>query len=231
MSEEDVVERPAAPSEWSPWPWLVLAVTITAIGIYIDPQLELDDDGQMNDLVVLGVHLAGFVMVLALFTNRRQTAFAEQADPLCTHCITPYQEGAHFCPRCGCPQTFFAATGQYERIYAQMWILGKAAHHPQRWTHVLFLTLLGITSLAPLTLVYFLPLMPGPDWVAGVLSWLIALAAAWAFGGLALLSWRNWIRRLRGEERRETEYGTPPWWTYDVESALPEPEAAEGQAE
>jgi hypothetical protein len=142
---------------------------------------------------------------------------------LCRHCIRPYAPGAHFCPRCGAPLDVFAMTAPYERIYANTWLRGLAAHHPSHWTQVV--TILGAALGAALQLVAFLiawPRMDPPLLAVGLfaLTDLLALAVI----ALAVYQLRALLSRgpTPGWLRPYTPYGTGPWWTYDAAWALPE---------
>lgn len=83
-------------------------------------------------------------MVLWMATPDDAPLRVSEPEPeawLCKHCLKPYVPGAHFCPRCACPQTFFSGTATYERAYALTWCLGRAAHHPTHVIHPLGIVL------------------------------------------------------------------------------------------
>lgn len=144
-----------------------------------------------------------FALVLFLGLCGPSPERDEPGEPeawLCKHCLKPYVPGAHFCPRCSAPQTFFAWTAHYEQVYALTWCLGKAAWYPTSVIHPVGLL------LACIPLGFF----------ASPLTFLLALP-------LAIIGVISWIRHGQGRPRaRAIEYGTPPWWTYDAEWILPE---------
>lgn len=183
---------------------------------------------------LLRIHIAWLSLVTLVFVlalSGRGSPREVPAEPeawICQHCLKPYVPGAHFCPRCGAPKTFFSGTGQYERIYAQAWGLGKAARYPSRLLHVIGLfalaapTVLGAIAWIVL---WSLQTFGARDW-----AWIDAsVPVVTSFMGLiytallvmCLLAWR---RRRRGLEPAtpEIEYGAPPWFSFDTEWALPE---------
>lgn len=170
------------------------------------------------------------VLVIASIDARRESARPPEPEAwVCKHCLQPFVPGAHFCPHCAAPQSFFACTGRYETIYAQAWCLGKAGHHPSRPLH---LWGLALVFLAPLSVVISWVLLAlegdlgrsfyyyAPEWTEAIV---LQLAWLFAYGSLFLRGLANWALREEGEGDvpPEIEYGSPPWWTFDAEWALP----------
>ena len=178
--------------------------------------------------LALRIHACALASLALLFLWGMAGARAKVAAPaepeawLCQHCLKPYVPGAHFCPRCGAPKTFYSGVSPYERVYAQAWILGKAAHHPSRPLHVVGLILVtGPPMLGSLALVAGLALGRVDGWVVSAAPLLVIACLS---GALLVYGVRNWRRRKRGVEpvQPEIEYGAPPWFSYDAEWALPE---------
>jgi hypothetical protein len=189
-----------------------------------------------NSHVAWSVYLAGIgIAVLFVRGSRRPRRYRKPRQALCTHCLHPTREPVHFCPRCSAPQTFFAATGPYEQVFAQMWILGKAAHQPSRRLHVLGLALVALPLvLEPIIAVVPLALDPdawignGMDLWAWVLYGTASLVTAAIYALLLRYAWRNWRRRVRDPAAAPaaSAYGHPPWWTYDRDGDVPDPDDA-----
>lgn len=222
MSDGDVDEAAPAPTTWSPWPVLFIALALILAGLWLRRPAGLDEPGPANELLALGIYLAGLAVTLALFVNRRRGPTEAPGQPLCTHCLDPYRPGVHFCPRCSCPTTTFAATAEYESIYAQMWVLGKSSKQPSRLVHIVGLMIITV----PTALYLLLPFTVGvEDWgfdLAAVLAWIPFAALAYVYVLLMLQAWRNWRRVQAGEEYETSAYGHPPWWTYDRWWTLPD---------
>jgi hypothetical protein len=53
---------------------------------------------------------------------------AEQA--LCPQCMTDNVPNSPFCSKCGAPLTSYAATGPFERLFAEGYVYRRAAEHP-----------------------------------------------------------------------------------------------------
>jgi len=147
---------------------------------------------------------------------------------LCQHCLKPYVPGAHFCPRCGAPKTFYAGTSPYERAHAQAWLLGKVARHPSRPIHLAGLGAIALGCLLEVFLALVQPFLEDlyhsfDSWVA-VAAFALVLLYNGLFLAVVVLGLRSWCRRLRDGEPVEPEsaYGAPPYFTHDVEWALPE---------
>ena len=186
------------------------------------------------DLQAVVALCAGLLTIHVVFVRRDpRVPVASEPKPaepeawICSHCLRPYVPGAHFCPHCACPLTFFANTGGYEYVHARAWGLGKALHHPSRWTHHAVVLLWGYVGV-PLAL-WVLFQMPFEvkeplAWFGHALALLVYAANIWIVGAFAWYGSRALGRRLRREPppTPEIEYGVPPWWTYDTEWALPE---------
>lgn len=174
-------------------------------------------------LFVTGIAL--FLAILPIGRERPAPEWEAEAW-VCKHCLRPFVPGAHFCPRCSCPQTFFSGTAGYEQIYAKMWCLGKAAHHPSRVIHLMVLVGAGAGAVFSYVLSLSYTKLDGdplPLEVLGlVLGLVVQTLGVWIWMRFAWLAVKNWRRRKRGEATPEIEYGHPPWWTYDAEWALPE---------
>lgn len=168
----------------------------------------------------------GAYLLVMLFSVRGPAIAGELEAWLCQHCLKPYVPGAHFCPRCGAPKTFYSGTAPYERVYAQAWLLGKAARHPSRRLHLVGLWLVALGPLAGLW--HYCADLSAARWVKG--SWLdLVLLGIWLlyaslFLAVLVMGLSRWWRRERGEEPKELEmdYGAPPYFTHDVEWGLPE---------
>lgn len=227
-------------------PSLLPALLLTWLAVYLCVALGMWWYTRLlppEPLLALRIH--GFALgslallfLAALFGARgERTEAAEPEAWLCQHCLKPYVPGAHFCPRCGAPKTFYSGVSPYERAHAQAWILGKAAHHPSRRLHVVCLSVgAGVSALAALATILL-----GGAWEGGtgmaVFQSLLVLATfalqAYVYGALCVLCLANWRRRRRGQDPRQPEidYGAPPWFSFDTEWALPEfEEDPEGDA-
>ena len=216
--------------------WVVLYLCVV-LGMWwytrlypADPALALRIHAYALGSLAL-LFLGGMAGFLGGMAGARAVA-AAPAEPeawLCQHCLKPYVPGAHFCPRCSAPKTFYSGVSNYERAHAQAWILGKAAHHPSRLMHPLLLTASALgAALGLLAWIWmFVEERRGPygaDWGVAAAGFLFQMLWAYLLCALMVLSWRAWRRRTRGEEpiRPEIEYGAPPWFSYDAEWALPE---------
>lgn len=188
--------------------------------------------------------LAGIVawLLSASPRDRRppRPAGAKRRFPICAHCMKPFVEGAHFCPTCARPQTFFASTAWYEAVQSRAWLLGKAANHPTRAIHVWALTLVASGAVLGLVATVFTLMsshasgltshargFTSPDVLVGLL---VMTLHAYIWIALATRSWTRWRMRLTdpGKLPPESEYGAPPWWSYDAGWAAPRPRRSEG---
>ena len=208
--------------------WVVLYLCIVlsmywyACRLSSDPQLALRIHTFMLGALAL-------LLVVGMSGGRgRPVATVEPEAWLCQHCLKPYVPGAHFCPRCGAPKTFFSGTSPYERAYAQAWILGKAARHPSRNIHMVLLALgAGGTGLYALFMIGLSGSWGTPgelDWLQNGLAAAVLGFQACVYGAVAVIGILNWLRRWRGVPPRQPEiaYGCPPYFSYDSEWALPE---------
>ena len=50
---------------------------------------------------------------------------------LCVSCVFPNDPEAHFCAKCGAPLSSYAATGPFERIFAEGHVYRQAAERPR----------------------------------------------------------------------------------------------------
>ena len=224
-------------------PALLLVIATTFVAALLVSVAYRDVVGWMPDWIPRIFVALTALTVLVLFHWLIQGREPPDAEPgpeawICKHCLKPYVPGAHFCPRCAAPQTFFAGTGKYEVIYAQAWCIGKAAHHPSRLMHVVVLVGIGVAAaLSQIAFVWLTVQSASQDgamrftWV-GIGSTIVHLVYASILVALALISVKSWMRRARGEEplRPEIEYGAPPWWSCDAQWALPEFEEEPGDA-
>ena len=224
-----------------PPPWLPIAVIALVVagilGAAGGATIGLEE---ATPTVLWALLLLGMIgLTVALLNMGPDTSEPEGPEAwLCKHCLRPYVPGAHFCPRCGAPQTFFAGTAQYETIYAQAWCLGKAGHHPSRAIHVWGLALIFLFTLGRLVVWAFYWVQHSLEradrsfftvdidfYLLEVVHFaLVELVIVYAIGRLLIRS----IANLRPDEDveegspREIDYGSPPWWTHDAEWALPE---------
>lgn len=198
----------------------------------------IDREGAMSVLLVSSVFTAALGVVLTLLLIRRWRLKPERERlPLCAHCLRPHLEFLHFCPTCSRPLSFFAATAWYENVYAQMWGVGKAAHHPTRRVHVIGLVLVAApTLLAVLTYAGWYVLRWGQreawwartpteqalNLLATSLAFLLLLLTLGIALRLMWLSLRNWHRYRTNPDALppESTYGHAPWWTHDRDLGL-----------
>lgn len=181
----------------------------------------------LEPVLALRIHayLLGILALLFLVgMSGGRAAPAAAAKPeawLCQHCLKPYVPGAHFCPRCGAPKTFYSGTCPYERAHAQAWILGKAGRHPSRPLHVVGLLL--IAGPGALGLLVTLFGHPALAWIGAAATAFLSLTTL-LYVALLVMCLIAWTRRRRGIEPAQPEigYGAPPWFSYDTEWALPE---------
>jgi len=222
----------------------VLALCFHAAGVVINGPLGLDGEPSMfNEPAMVAIWLAA--LGLLLWSVRRPVGEPSRPPslpdhhPACAHCFVPYVEGAHFCPTCSRPLTWFSGTGEYEQIYAQAWVLGKASHHPTRWSHVWVLTFLAVNAcVAPLLMFRHLvdpwlgqeqPYGAGTPPLILFSLGALSLLNAFIWVALATRSWRVWNLRHTDSTLREPEstYGSPPWWTFDEHWRVPLAESDE----
>src|SRR5262245_49399102 len=67
---------------------------------------------------------------------------------LCTACLAPNDQQAHFCAKCGAPMSSYAATGPFESVFAEGHVYRQAAEKPRRFVVVLGVWMLfGLMAL------------------------------------------------------------------------------------
>ncbi len=206
--------------------FLLAAVLLACFGLSQDVPHGATDglaQSETNEAIALSVYVFALGIAVAVFQAPPPVVEAEVLDtPLCGHCVRPVRDGVHFCPRCSAPRTVFAATANYESVFAQAWIFGKAIKHPKRMLHVIGMaTVTGPALLTvPLLLIAGGVLSGGSYGLTWVdLAGLAAMAALfYVYGLMMLYCWRNWRSFQQEPELAPPEagYGSPPWWTYDV---------------
>jgi hypothetical protein len=88
-------------------------------------------------------------------TNAAFSTAGEPETPLCLGCLTPYLPEAHFCAKCGAPLSSYAATGPFERLFAEGHVYRQAAEQPRRFVVVAGVWLIfGPVGLAALALIF-----------------------------------------------------------------------------
>jgi hypothetical protein len=65
---------------------------------------------------------------------------------LCVNCVFPNDPEAHFCGKCGAPLTSYAATGPFERIFAEGHLYRQAAERPRSFIVVVGIWIIFGTS-------------------------------------------------------------------------------------
>ena len=201
----------------------IAALTFFFYGQFVRPPPETLLGTTIRLPILYAIYIGAFAVVLWLFLPGRLPPREEETDgPVCQHCLDPFREGVHFCPRCAAPLTTFAATGGYEYIFSWAWAMGRAAHGPTRPLHAL--------GLALITLPFFI--------TAGFMGWSSWTAEGDTWGGLGIgfelglgfLYLVFFINCLKAPTEREwsalpreerVPYGSPPWWTYDLWWTLP----------
>lgn len=74
---------------------------------------------------------------------------------LCPQCLRGNRFGTHFCNECGAPLSAYAATGPFERLFAEGNAYRRAVEQPPRLVVVLGVWLIfGIGAVAELGLVF-----------------------------------------------------------------------------
>ncbi len=175
-------------------------------------------------LAALGI---GLVSVRGAQADKRRRPARSVRHPLCCNCLVPYIEGAHFCPTCACPLTWFAGTGSYEGVYAKAWILGKAANHPTRPLHLWLLVAPAAATVALLLVtLWWISLesqsgsAPGLVGLVHMIPTVLLAALQVAF---ALRAWSRWglASDDADDDKPPVRYGSPPWWTWDEHWRVP----------
>lgn len=73
---------------------------------------------------------------------------------LCIQCMTDNRPGSHFCRQCGSPLSSYAATGPFERLFAEGHLYRRATEQPQRLIVVLGVwVIFGAMSLAGIAII------------------------------------------------------------------------------
>lgn len=65
-------------------------------------------------------------------TDSQPSAPEADGPQLCPGCLTPNDATADFCAKCGAPLSSYAATGPFERLFAEGHIYRQAAERPHR---------------------------------------------------------------------------------------------------
>jgi hypothetical protein len=216
----------------------VLALASVSVGIFlmaVETDYAFQGAGvppyvRAQVFVMVGVCLGGIATMLWLASlppGKEGELGHEPEAWICPQCWRPYVPGAHFCPRCAAPLTVFANTAPYERIYATAWRLGLGAHHPRGLLQALGMLILTV------------PVLLGALAVPAIVAFKVLAAweilRPWPFGSLLaeLVFSLPMIGLLYhfvmnvGKPRHQRRwpwwpYGSPPYWTHDVEWALPE---------
>jgi hypothetical protein len=252
-------EKESTPRPEVPTPVIIgvfaLALGFHAAGFFVWRAAEVmdlhwklrDPNTYAHTAVWLAALGLGLLSIRGAQSEKRGRPPRSARHPLCCNCLVPYIEGAHFCPTCARPLTWFACTGSYETIYAEAWLFGKAASQPSHPSHLWVLTLLALHAFAA-PLIVLWPVLHADD--AGFLadgrhmplSGLLALpllslnCGIWV--ALALRAWSRWglASTDADDDTPPVRYGSPPWWTRDEhwrvplavgdeDDLLPEPDA------
>lgn len=120
--------------------------------------------------------------------NTEQAAATEQE--LCPQCLEQNQPGTNFCRNCGAPLSAYAATGPFERLFAEGNAYRQAAEQPHRPIVVLGIWLIfGIGALIGIGMAVGSP---------NVSSIVIGTAVAAFSGFIIAKTTRNYRRRQAG---------------------------------
>jgi hypothetical protein len=114
---------------------------------------------------------------------------------LCVSCVFPNDPEAHFCAKCGAPLSSYAATGPFERIFAEGHVYRQAVERPRR-----LIVVIGIWMIfgpIGLTAVLLVASDGGP---ALVLLAILMLAVSLAMIGKTT---RNYFGGTKSDENRD----------------------------
>jgi hypothetical protein len=114
---------------------------------------------------------------------------------LCVSCVFPNDPEAHFCGKCGAPLSSYAATGPFERIFAEGHLYRQAAERPRRLIVVVGIWM--IFGAIGLTGILFVASDSGP---ALVLMAVLMLAVSLA---MIAKTTRNYFTGTKGDEKRD----------------------------
>jgi hypothetical protein len=213
----------------------VIAFLLFCVGLLRGHELSMVNgvlQAGMNEPITCSIYVFALALIVAVLRGRSRALDVHAEDsPLCTHCLRPFRQGVHFCPRCSAPLTVFATTADYESVYAQMWAIGKALKYPRRALQVVGVAVLTGPTLVGFPLMLVLGLSQERDFFA-IETFAFMGAVFYAYALVMLYCWRNWRRYRRDPDSvpPDSEYGSPPWWTYDRWWTLPADEA-DGEAE
>ena len=83
-----------------------------------------------------------------------ETPGQAEEKQLCVSCVFPNDPEAHFCVKCGAPLSSYAATGPFERIFAEGHVYRQAAERPRSLIVVLGIwVIFGAMALTGVVLV------------------------------------------------------------------------------
>ncbi len=75
---------------------------------------------------------------------------------LCLNCVFPNETEAHFCANCGAPLSSYAATGPFERIFAEGHVYRQAVEQPRSLVVVVGIwVIFGVPALLGVALLSF----------------------------------------------------------------------------
>ena len=207
---------------------LVVVCAGLLVGAWDHDVLHLAESRLGSGLLLAGMVMALIGLLAAPGADTPMPAVLEGEEAwVCKHCLRPNVPRVDFCPHCGCPQTFFACTGPYERIYASAWCLGKAVRFPSRRLHVVGLTLVLGTGVLE-SAAYVVLGLTGEFRNAGLVAaahgiFLLALLCIYGYMLVAGF-WNFCVARHREGAPQASTYGAPPSWTFDAHWVLPEGE-------
>ena len=116
---------------------------------------------------------------------------------LCVGCLFPNDPEAHFCAECGAPLSSYAATGPFERIFAEGHVYRQAAERPRS-----LIVVLGIWIIfGPLALTGVVLVAVGRG--SGSAFFLVgALLLVFSFVMIAKTT-RNYFTGRKSDEKRD----------------------------
>jgi hypothetical protein len=117
---------------------------------------------------------------------------AAEESELCRQCLAPNPPGAGFCAQCGAPLSSYAATGPFERLFAEGHAYRRAAEQPQNWIVVLGIWLIFGCALLGGAVLFVIGNESGA-WTQRLLGLVLAVIALL----MLFKTTRNFIRQKR----------------------------------